>query len=264
MVQLSGGRSSNDVERVDILGCPFDAVAFDEVLALVERAILEKRRIQIVPGNVDFVMKARRSRQFQHLLRQMDLVIADGVPVIWAATMLGTPLRRRVSGTDLTWRCGEISAKLEVPVAMIGAAPGVAQRAADRMTAAFPGARIHAVSTPMTLGAAENQELVSCVRQLGAKIVLVALGAPRQEVWVRDHLEACDAFVGIGIGSAFDIISGDQPRAPPWMADNGLEWLHRLLLEPRRLGRRYLLEDSPFMLHLAKELIMRRLQQSAS
>jgi N-acetylglucosaminyldiphosphoundecaprenol N-acetyl-beta-D-mannosaminyltransferase len=245
------------------LGCPFDVVAFDEVLTLIERAILEKNRLQIVPGNVDFVMKARRSRDFQRLLSQMDLVIADGVPITWAATMLGTPLRRRVSGTELVWRCGEVSAKLGVPVAMIGAAPGIAQKAANKMTGTFPGSRVHALPTPMELGPAESQELAGRIRELGAKIVLVALGAPRQEIWVRDHLEACNAYVGIGIGSAFDIISGDRPRAPAWMADNGLEWLHRLVLEPKRLGRRYLVEDSPFVLHLIKEVIMRRLQRNA-
>ena len=131
------------------------------------------------------------------------------------------------------------------------------------MTETFPGAQVHALPTPMKLGPAESQELAGRIRELGAKIVLVALGAPRQEIWIRDHLEACDAYVGIGIGSAFDIISGDRPRAPAWMADNGLEWLHRLVLEPERLGRRYLVEDSPFVLHLIKEVIMRRLQRNA-
>jgi N-acetylglucosaminyldiphosphoundecaprenol N-acetyl-beta-D-mannosaminyltransferase len=97
--------------------------------------------------------------------------------------------------------------------------------------------------------------MVDRIRSVRAGIVLVALGAPRQERWVQANLAACRAEVGIGIGSAFDIICGDQPRAPRWMCDHGLEWLHRMMLDPRRLGRRYLVEDSPFLLHLAVALL---------
>ena len=101
------------IERIDVLGCPFDAITFEEVAALIEQVISEGSRAQIVPGNVDFVMKARRDPEFKQLLQELDLIVADGVPITWAATLLRTPLRGRVSGTDLVWRCGAVSCKVK-------------------------------------------------------------------------------------------------------------------------------------------------------
>jgi N-acetylglucosaminyldiphosphoundecaprenol N-acetyl-beta-D-mannosaminyltransferase len=102
-------------------------------------------------------------------------------------------------------------------------------------------------------------EVADRIRRLGAAVVLVALGAPRQERWVQRYARPSGASVGIGVGSAFDIISGDQPRAPAFIRDRGLEWFHRMLLDPRRLVRRYLIEDSPFILHLLREVVRRRM-----
>ncbi len=252
-----------NVVRVDILGCPFDAISFEETLAQVELAVRAGRRLQIVPGNVDCVMKARRDPGFADLLKGAELVIADGVPITWAAAALGAPIKGRVSGTDLVWRMGEISQKFAVTVALIGAAPGVAQRAADAINGAFPGARLVAIPTPMPLGSEASLKLAHDIRSQDAKVVLAALGAPRQERWINQYLEATGACVGAGIGSAFDIISGDKPRAPAWMADNGLEWLHRLIQEPKRLGRRYLIEDSPFFVLLLREAFARRMRGRA-
>jgi N-acetylglucosaminyldiphosphoundecaprenol N-acetyl-beta-D-mannosaminyltransferase len=252
------------VSRADILGCPFDAVSFEGVLKLIERAVFERSHLQIVPGSIDTVMKARCDRDFGTLLNDVDLVVADGVPITWAAAMLGTPLCRRVSGTDLVWWIGDISERLGVSVALVGGAPGIAQQAAEKIRAAFPNAVLHALPTPMSLGPIESLTLASEIRSLGARIVLAALGAPRQEFWIRDYLDISGANVGAGIGSAFDIISGARPRAPKWMADNGLEWLHRMLQEPKRLGRRYIVDDSPFLAHLFVEIIARRFLRRAS
>jgi N-acetylglucosaminyldiphosphoundecaprenol N-acetyl-beta-D-mannosaminyltransferase len=250
--------------RVNILGCPFDAISFGETVQCIKRTILEGRQIQIVPGSVDFVMKAKRDATFKRELWRADLVVADGVPIVWAATLLGEPLCGRVSGTELVWRCAEISAELGCAVALIGAKPGVAPRAAQKMSERYPHAKLHAIPTPSPLGPEDNAELIETIKAMEAKIVLAALGAPRQERWVQSYLSACTASVGIGVGSAFDIICGDMPRAPRWMQDHGLEWLQRLLLEPRRLGRRYLIEDSPFIFHLACALVRQKARGSTS
>jgi N-acetylglucosaminyldiphosphoundecaprenol N-acetyl-beta-D-mannosaminyltransferase len=247
------------VKRIDVLGCPYDVVSFDETVECIRRAVLENRRLHIVTGNIDFVMKAKRDPIFAEEIRRADLVTADGVPILWAASLLGAPLRGRVNGTDLVWKCAEISAATGHAIALIGAAPGVADRAARKMQERFPGARIHAIPTPFPLGAQENAVMVEQIKAVGAKIILAALGAPKQERWLQAHMDECGANVGIGIGSAFDIICGDMPRAPRWMRENGLEWLHRTLLEPKRMGRRYLIEDSPFILHFIAALARRRI-----
>ena len=245
------------VVRRDILGCPFDVVRFDETVERIRQAVREGSRLHVVTSNVDFVVKTRRDPAFAEDLRKAELVVADGVPVLWAAKLLGTPLAGRVNGTELVWACARVSAEEGCAVALIGAAPGVADRAARAMEARHPGAKLFAIPTPCPLTPEANAELLASIRASGAKIVLAALGAPRQERWLRSHLRESGAFVGIGIGGSFDIISGDKPRAPQWMCDHGLEWLQRLSLEPGRLGRRYLIEDTPFLFHLAIALMRR-------
>jgi N-acetylglucosaminyldiphosphoundecaprenol N-acetyl-beta-D-mannosaminyltransferase len=252
------------VDRIDLLGCPFDAISFEATVDAIRDAVVRGHSLQIVPGSVDTVMKSRRDPAFLADLTRADLVVADGQFITWAAQAVGTPLRKRVSGTELVWHCARVSAETGCTVALIGAAPGVADRAAGEMRKHWPGSDVRALPTPFPLDAAANAALVAQLRAMDAAIVLAALGAPRQERWVRDHIgesgiAASGARVGIGIGSAFDIICGDMRRAPMWMQRLSLEWFHRLLLEPRRLGRRYLIEDMPFVALLAREALRRRL-----
>jgi N-acetylglucosaminyldiphosphoundecaprenol N-acetyl-beta-D-mannosaminyltransferase len=233
--------------RRNILGCRVDCVSFAEATAVVADAVITRSRVRLVAVNVDQVMKCRRDPAFAAAIRDADLCFADGVPVVWAARLLGRPLAGRVSGTDLVWEIARVSATARVGVALVGGRPGVATRAALRMAERFPGARLHVIPTPTPLGEVESRELVDRIRSVQTSIVLVALGAPRQELWVQAHLAESGAAVGVGIGSAFDIISGDAARAPRWLRDHGFEWLHRLAQDPRRLGRRYVIEDSPFV-----------------
>lgn len=246
-----------DIKRVSILGCPFDAISFTDTLAIIRRCVWDDRRMHVVTGNVDFVMKSRRDPAFARELWQADLVVADGMPIIWAAHLLGNPLHGRVNGTELVWHCARISAETGGSVAMIGGRFELTSKAAEKMAERHPGSQLHAIPTPFPLTPAGNAKLVEAIKAVDAKIVLVALGAPRQERWIQANLAACHANVGIGIGSAFDIISGEMPRAPRWMQANGLEWFHRLLLEPKRLAWRYLIEDTPFFIHLLKAMLTR-------
>jgi N-acetylglucosaminyldiphosphoundecaprenol N-acetyl-beta-D-mannosaminyltransferase len=151
-----------------------------------------------------------------------------------------------VSGTDLAMECARLSHEEGWTLALVGGAPGVAGRAAKNMRLAYPEARVVVVPTPQLSDKRVAQQVADAVRSTNARVVQVALGAPRQEEWLARYLEATGATVGIGVGSALDILSGDQPRAPRWMRDHGLEWAQRLRLEPARLARRYLVEDVPF------------------
>jgi N-acetylglucosaminyldiphosphoundecaprenol N-acetyl-beta-D-mannosaminyltransferase len=250
------------IKRVNILGCPFDAISFTDTVASIRQCLLDNRSMHIVTGNLDFVMKARRDLIFARELWQADLVVADGMPIVWAASLLGNPLPGRVNGTDLVWQCASISSVTGSAVAMIGGKFELARRAAEKMAERYPGAQLYALPTPFSLTPEGDRKLVKAIKAVNAKIVLVALGAPRQERWVQTYLSRCDANVGMGIGSAFDIISGDKPRAPRWMQNLGFEWLYRMLLEPKRLGKRYLLEDSPFLYLLAKALIAKKNQNT--
>ena len=250
-------------ERVDVLGCPVDALSFSETVEEIRRALRTRRSLRVVAINVDQVMKTRRDPAFAAVVRGGDVNFADGVPILWAAALLGHPLPGRVSGTDLVWECARISAEDGSSVSLVGGGPGVAEKAAARVRESIPGARLFPIPTPIPLGPSVSEAVVQRLRELDTAIVLVALGAPRQENWVARYLADSGAQVGIGVGSAFDIISGNQPRAPRWMRDHGLEWLHRLRLDPRRLAHRYLVEDSPFVLLVVFAAISRFFRRRA-
>lgn len=245
--------------RVDVLGCPFDAISFDETVECIRHAITADSSLQIVPGSIDFIIKARRDADYAGVLRNTDLVIADGKPIVWFASLLGDPIRGRVSGTDLVWKCAEVSQELKCPIALLGGLGDTAARAAKSMMARFSRAQLHVIETPYPLTPEQSKELAMRVRSLGCKMVLIALGAPRQERWVKEYMPVTGANVGIGIGSAFDIICGDRQRAPRWMQDAGMEWFHRMVQEPRRLGKRYLIEDTRALWYLAQELLRRQI-----
>lgn len=245
------------LHRVNVLGCPFDAVSFSETVTYIRSAIAANALVTVVPGNIDFIIKARRNANFAKVLWDSDLVVADGKPIVWIASLLKDPIRKRVSGTDLVWACAGASQDLDFPVALIGGMKDTAARAAEKMKARFAGAQLHPIETPFPLRLDQSDLITAQIKSLKCKIVLVALGAPRQELWIRRYLPQTGANVGIGIGSAFDIICGDRPRAPRWMQEAGLEWLHRMMLEPRRLGKRYLIDDTLVFRYLAAELFNR-------
>jgi N-acetylglucosaminyldiphosphoundecaprenol N-acetyl-beta-D-mannosaminyltransferase len=241
--------------RVEILGCPFDAIDIEETERFIKTTITRREHAHITVGNVDMVMKVRRDPQLARAFWESNLTIVDGVPITWAAAFLNRPVKGRVSGTDIVWRCARISRELGCSIALVGGAPSAAAAAATNLRERYPGALLNVVPTPFPLTAESSAEVVKCIRANSDKIVLVALGAPRQELWLKENLPATGANVGMGIGSAFDIIGGSRPQAPDWMRRHGLEWLHRMRQEPRRLGRRYLVEDLPFFWYLLKERV---------
>lgn len=243
--------------RIDILGCPFDSISFAETVGCIENATLDDSCLQVVPGSIDHVIKARKAPQFSSLLARADLVVADGVPIVWASKILKDPIKGRVSGTDLVWECARISSELLFPVALVGGKYELTQRAALKMMERHIKASLVPLETPFPLGPEDSRMLVNRIRALGAKIVLAAFGAPKQERWIQENLRETGAHVGIGIGSAFDIISGDKPRAPGFLRDHGFEWLWRMIHEPRRLWKRYLIEDVPFLYLIVREGVLR-------
>lgn len=242
-------------KRVNVLGCPFAAISFSETEDEIQRAIDDRRLLHIVTANIDMVMKARRNPSFASTLWSANLVVADGKPIDWAAALLGNPICGRVNGTNLVWSCAAMSMKNGWPIALIGGVGDVSARAALKLKERHPESVLYAIPTPTPLSEEQNALLLEQIKVTGAKIVLVALGAPLQEEWIATNLLESGAQVGIGVGSAFDMISGDRSRAPRWMQNSGFEWFYRMLQEPRRLGKRYLVEDSPFLYHLALTIL---------
>lgn len=187
------------------------------------------------------------------------MATADGAPVAWMLRRLGFTGQPRVSGPDLMWMLCERCAALSMPVYFYGSTPATLDALALRLGQAFQGLRVVGMDSPpfRALSEAEDAQMAERINQSGAAIVFVSLGCPKQEAWMAAHRGRVNA-VMIGVGAAFDFHAGMVTRAPLWMRENGLEWLHRLLSEPRRLWRRYFVTNSLFILGAMRQLLARR------
>ena len=248
--------------RVRLGGLPLDLLSLDETVEAVDDAVRRRSRLHIVTLNLDYVALARRDRSFGALLPGFDLVVPDGVPLLWLARLLGHR-STRVNGTDLVVACAELSARSGARIALVGALPPVAQAAAEALEARFPGARVTAVPTPALREPGDGAEVAQAVADAETDILLIGLGAPLQERWALHHLDATGASVAVGVGGSFDILAGVQPRAPLAMQRSGLEWAWRMVHDPRRLVARYLLRDVPAAAALLVAVLRQRASRSA-
>ena len=227
------------VRRGQVLGIAVDNVDMAQALAWIERSIAAARSTggnafvtrQVVTLNSEIVMAARTDPALRAVIAAADLVLPDGAGVVWAAA-----LRARVTGVDLLEAFAGLAARRGYRVFLLGAAPGVADAAADTLLARFPGLQIAGAEA----GAphpAERASLAAHIREARADVVFVAFGAPAQEEWIAGTRGALGAAVAVGVGGALDFVAGHVPRAPEWMRARGLEWLYRLLRQPWRWRR---------------------------
>ena len=222
--------------RFTLLGVPIDPLTEAEAVDWVARAISEGRPRVVISVNPERIMHARRDPEFGAVLRGADLALADGAGVLWAARRLGHPLPQRVPGVDFVKALAARGAEDGWRFFLLGGAPGVAEAAGQALQASYPGfilAGTHAGS-PVP---GSDPTTSAAVRSSGAQVLLLAYGAGAEEAWLARNLVRSGAAVGMGVGGAFDFISGRVPRAPRWMRKRGLEWLHRLTREPWRWRR---------------------------
>jgi N-acetylglucosaminyldiphosphoundecaprenol N-acetyl-beta-D-mannosaminyltransferase len=221
---------------VRVLGIPIHDVTYDEVLDRMAMWIERGGPHQIATVNPEFVMTARRNPAFRAVLERADLCLPDGVGITLAARYLGRPLRERVAGVDLVKRLAARAAREGWRLFLLGAAPGVAARTAEVLRASNPDLIVCGTYAGSPADA-EAAGIVDRVRAAGTDVLLVAYGAPAQDLWIDRHLGPSGASVGIGVGGAFDYLTGVTRRAPPWVRRIGLEWLHRLIQQPWRWRR---------------------------
>ncbi len=185
--------------------------------------------------NPEFIMRARRDPEFARVLESADLCLADGTGVVWAARRQGCSLAAPVTGTDLVPPLAELCAKRGFRLFLLGADPGVADDLAVRLRVEHPELAVAAHAGSPDPSA--DEETLSLIRAHRAQVVLVAFGAPKQEMWIDRLKDRAGVAVGIGVGGAFDYLTGRVPRAPLWMRRAGLEWLFRLVRQPWRVRR---------------------------
>lgn len=223
--------------RVTILGVPVDAITFDDLLAHIAAWIAaDDGPHQVCTVSPEFVMIAQDDPGFMGVLRQADLCVADGIGLLLAARLLGKRLPQRVTGSDGVPLIAERAAQAGWALFLLGAAPGVAERAGRVLSARYAGLRV--VGAYVGSPAPEDEaEIVARVNASGADILLVAYGAPRQDIWIARNRAHLNVHVALGVGGTFDFIAGQVPRAPRWMQRLALEWLFRLIIQPWRWRR---------------------------
>jgi N-acetylglucosaminyldiphosphoundecaprenol N-acetyl-beta-D-mannosaminyltransferase len=240
--------------RVQIGQLEIDAVTFAQALDKIAELVARRNGGAVFTPNVDHVVKAERHPDFRRAYSRADLCLADGMPLVWASRLLGSPLPEKVSGSDLVLPLVRLAAKRRWRVYLLGGGPGVAEKAGE-MLARELGARIVGTDSPIVDpdGTADSSaQTLERLRAASPDLVLVAFGAPKQELWIDRFGERLGPAVAMGVGGSLDFITGQVRRAPAWMSRAGLEWLFRLLQEPRRMWRRYLVEDPAFIAIVAR------------
>jgi len=219
-----------------ILDVRVDDVTYAETLALIEQFIAGRTPHQICTVNPEFIMRAQQDRAFQQVINAAALCIPDGVGLLWAARRLRHPLRERVAGSDLVVRIAEHAAQSGWRLYFLGAAPGVAAKAAAILQARYSGLVV-AGTFPGSPAADVEAAIVERIRAACPDVLLVAFGAPAQDMWIAHNQPHMQVPVAMGVGGALDFIAGVVPRAPVWVQQIGLEWLYRLIREPWRWRR---------------------------
>src|SRR5438105_11639172 len=242
-------------KQIEILGAFVDRVTLDEAVQRTYEFLTSGLSHQIVTVNVDFVRLAQENREFMEIINRSDLAIADGMPLVWASGWVGDRLPERVTGVELVERCCAVAAEEGYRVFLLGGEDGVAQAAAQVLTGRHPGLQIAGAYSPPIgpFSDEEERKMVNMIKQARPHLLFVAFGAPKQDTWIAKHRDELAVPVAIGVGGVFNFLTGRLKRAPMWMQQHGLEWLYRVVQEPRRLWRRYFVMDLPVISRMAFE-----------
>jgi len=242
--------------RLRVLGVRVDPVQIPDVVAQMMERIRERDGCHsIAATGMHGVVEAQHDPELKQILNATDLVVPDGMPLVWLGRRQGHPLRTRVYGPDLLLAFCEQSAGQGYRHFFYGGEPGVAERLAESLRARFPGLNVVGTYSPpfRPLTATEYEEIVHLIGRAAPDVLWVGLGTPKQERWMHEHKDKLRVPVLVGVGAAFDMLSGGKKQAPRWMREHGLEWFFRLMQEPRRLWRRYLVYGAQFIAYIVLE-----------
>lgn len=245
-------------ERQDVIGAPIDVVYWGGAVATLLRWAAARESRYVCACNVHSVVTAQRDERLAASVRGADMALPDGAPVAWLMRKTGVSAQQRVSGPDLMWSYFAAAAVYGESIFLLGGSEDTLERLQSRIEQTFPGLRVIGTYSPpfRPLSADEDEALVRMLNDSGASTVWVAFGCPKQEIWMAEHRDRVRS-VMIGVGAAFGFHAGTIRRAPEWMQRFALEWLHRLLSEPRRLWRRYLSTNTLFVVAALRQLMGR-------
>ena len=234
------------MEKQSLLNTYVNSVNMEETIDAIEKMISDRKKSYIVPINVDVVMQIENDPKLKEIVDKADLVLVDGQPLVWIARWHKKPVKDKISGSDLIPELCKVAAKRGYSIFIIGGADGVAEIAKTNLEKQFIGIQIVGTYAPPFGFEKDDNELEKInlmINQKKPDILIACLGCPKQEKWIYDNYQKYNANVSICAGATVDFLAGNVKRAPKWMSNHGLEWLFRVTQDPKRLIKRYFIDD---------------------
>lgn len=232
--------------RMRLMNTEIDNLTMDETLNAIDSLIKEDNCSYVVTPNVDHIVQLEKDEELKRVYENASLILTDGKPLIWISNWYKTPIKEKISGSDLFPRVCELAAKKGYTMYLLGAAEGVADKAAKNLMDKYKGLNIVGTYSPPFGFEKDKVELKKIERQIQEvhpDILIVGLGCPKQEKYMYHHCKELDVPISFGLGASIDFEAGNIKRAPRWMSEHGLEWLYRITQDPKRLAKRYLVDD---------------------
>jgi len=255
MMTTKHALSSGTIESIKVLGVQVHLLTETRLHQYIADVISEKRRALVLNVNVHCYNMVYHNPWLGDFLNQADIVFCDGAGVVLGAKILGRQLPKRFTPADSMWSLAKLAEQKDFSFFFLGAKPGIADKAVQKLTDRYPDLKIttHHGYFDKTIDSEENQRMIRKINASKANILVVGFGMPLQEKWLKENWESLNVNIGFSAGALFDYISGELKRGPRWMTDNSNEWLARLLIEPKRLWRRYLIGNLFFLYLILKE-----------
>lgn len=234
------------MNRMKFLNTEVDNLTMDEAINRIDELIINKTPSYVVTPNVDHIVKLENDTEFQTVYKNASLILTDGMPLIWISKLKKTPIKEKVSGSDLFPKVCNLAAQKEYKVFLLGAAEGIAEKAAQNLKLKYEGLNIVGVYSPsygFENKKDEIDKIIKIINEVKPDILAVGLGAPKQEKFLYRYKDKLNVPVSLAIGASIDFEAGNINRAPKWMQSSGLEWLYRLWKEPKRMFKRYIIDD---------------------
>ncbi len=245
------------MKTVSLFGLNFAAETLSSVAEEIARRAERREKELVFTANIDHLVLLQESIRFHRAYDQATVVTPDGMPIVWISRILKRPLPERVAGSDLVVEIAKKLPTKRLSVFFLGGEPGVAERAAETLQRLAPGLSVVGTLSPPLLfeeDESKNISIIEAVTTANPDLLLVGLGAPRQEIWLCENRHRLSFGVGMGVGGTFDFLAGHVRRAPRWVRNAGFEWAFRLAMEPRRLWKRYLVRDVKFLSLAIREM----------
>lgn len=232
--------------RMKFMNTEVDNLTMDETLVEIDKLIQENKNAYVVTPNVDHIVQLERGGELCKAYKDADLILTDGKPLIWISKWYGTPIKEKISGSDLFPLLCKMAAEKGYTMYFLGAAEGVAAKAAENLMKKYKGLNVVGTYSPpygFEKDEVELAKIEKMINEVHPHILIVGLGCPKQELFILHNKDRLGVPLSLGLGASLDFEAGNIKRAPKWMADHGLEWLFRITQDPKRMAKRYLVDD---------------------